>query len=324
MDEQLNFAPCGYLSLDDDGKILSINETLLRALDYTRDEVEGHHISRILSSAASSFYQLYFFPMIRLQDKIEEMYTSVKTKAGDEIPIMLNAIRCESDGKMRNNCVCIPVKQRFEFEQTLLSVKRETDKINKMKENKIAELDYIRSELESKQQELLDVNEKLQELADTDGLTGLFNRRSLEENLTSNVALHAEKLQPLSFILIDIDYFKNINDNFGHMTGDRILQELGGLLQEESRLTDFAARYGGEEFALILPNTDKFAATKIGERIRSQVENANWARPKITVSIGISTSSLGDTKSVLQLSADRALYASKNGGRNQVTHASDM
>lgn len=324
MDEQLNYAPCGYLSIDDDGTIVAINETLLRALGYNLHEIQGRHINLILSRASRSFYQLYFFPMIRLQEKVEEMYVSLKTKTEHDIPIYLNASRHEHDGKIFNNCVCVPLKRRYEYEQALLKVKKETDKINRMKKKKIDELDYLRHQLESKQSELLKVNEKLQKLATTDGLTGLQNRRSLQENLTTNVALHTKRLQSLSFLLIDIDYFKNVNDSFGHMTGDTVLQKLGQLLKDESRIDDFVARYGGEEFALILPNTDKPNALKVAERIRSTVENANWDVPKITVSIGISTSSPGDTERILQSSADRALYASKNGGRNQVTHASDL
>lgn len=324
MDEQLNFAPCGYLSLSDEGKILAINETLLNLLGYNLHEVQGQHINLILSKAARSFYQLYFFPMIRLQEKIEEMYTSLRTKTEEDIPIILNALRCERDGKAFNNCVCIPIKRRYEYEQALLTVKKETDKINKRKKRKIAELDHLRHELESKQSELLEVNKKLQELATTDGLTGLQNRRSLQENLTKSFALQSEQLQPLSFLLIDIDYFKKINDSFGHMTGDSVLQGLGHLLKDVSRKDDFVARYGGEEFALILPNTDKSEAMKIAERIRSTIENVLWDMPKITVSIGISTSSPHDTENTLQASADRALYASKNGGRNLVTHASEL
>ncbi|MCG7337041.1 sensor domain-containing diguanylate cyclase [Sporosarcina sp. ACRSM] len=324
MDEQLNFAPCGYVSIDDNGTILAINETLLRLLGHNLQEVQGQHINLLLSTASRSFYQLYFFPMIRLQNKVEEMYISLKSKTEQDIPILLNASRNERNGKMTNDCVCVPMKRRYEYEQALLTIKKETDTRNRMKKKQIAELDRLRHELESKQNELLALNEELQRLAITDGLTGLKNRRYLHENLISNVALHAERSQPLSLLLIDIDYFKNINDNFGHMMGDKVLQGFGQLLKDASRIDDIAARYGGEEFALILPKTDKLGALKIAEGIRSQVENANWDLPTITVSIGAATSLAGDTENALQSRADRALYASKNRGRNRTTHASDL
>ncbi|GEN82565.1 hypothetical protein SLU01_08770 [Sporosarcina luteola] len=324
MDEQLNFAPCGYLSLDDDGTILAINETLLNLLGHNLHELQGKHIDLILSNASRSFSQLYFFPMIRLQKKVEEMYISLKSKTDEEIPILLNACRHERNGKMCNDYICVPMKRRYEYEQALLTVKKETDSCNQLKKKQIAELDLLRLELESKQNELLELNEKLQTLAVTDGLTGLKNRRYFQENLTLNVALHRKRLEPFSLLLIDIDHFKSINDNFGHMMGDKILEEFGRLLKDESRTNDIAARYGGEEFALILPNIDKSGALKIAEGIRLHVENTNWNLPNITISIGVATSSSNDTESAIQLRADRALYTSKNRGRNQVTHASDL
>ncbi len=321
MDDRLNFAPCGYLSLDDEGIVLTINETLLRLLGYHIQEVQGQHINIILTSASQSFYQLYFFPMIRIQHKVEEMYISLKSKAEQDIPVLLNALRNERDGRMFNDCICVPMKQRYKYEQALLAIKKKMDARNQLKKKQIAELDLLRHELESKQNELLELNEKLRKLSITDGLTGLKNRRCLEEKLTSHLPLHTERTQPLSLLLIDIDYFKEINDRYGHMVGDKVLQVLGKLLKDESRADDIAARYGGEEFALILPNTAKSEALNIAERIRSHVENAKWDVPHITISIGVATSLSGDTEHALQSRADRALYASKDGGRNQVTHA---
>ncbi|MCM3758428.1 sensor domain-containing diguanylate cyclase [Sporosarcina aquimarina] len=324
MDERLDYAPCGYISLNDDSTILEINKTLISLLDYELQEVQGQHINLILTRASKTFYQLYFFPMIRLQEKVEAMYIALKAKSGQEIPILLNASRNEREGKFFNDCVCFPMKERYEYEQALLTAKRETDQRNRMKKKQIEELDLLRNELECKQNELLELNEKLRKLAETDGLTGLKNRRCLQESLTSTINLHAGGSQPVSLLLMDIDYFKDINDTFGHMTGDRVLQEMGRLLEEESRKEDVAARYGGEEFALILPNTDKFEALKIAERIRWHVEQADWGKSAITISVGAATFVPGDTESSLQSKADNALYASKNGGRNQVTHASDL
>lgn len=324
MDEQLDFAPCGYVSLNDDSKILDINKTLLGLLDYQLQELQGQHINLILTHASQTFYQLYFFPMIRLQEKVDAMYITLKAKSGQEIPILLNASRNERGGKFFNDCACFPMKERYEYEQALLTAKKETDQRNHMKKKQIEELDMLRNELECKQNELLELNEKLRKLAETDGLTGLKNRRCLQESLTSNFNSHAGQMQPISLLLMDIDHFKEINDTYGHMTGDRVLQKMGRLLVEESRKEDIAARYGGEEFALILPNTDKSDALKIAERIRLHVEKANWGKSAITISIGAATFLQGDTESSLQSKADYALYASKNGGRNQISHFSDL
>ncbi|MFJ8234152.1 diguanylate cyclase [Ureibacillus sp. NPDC094379] len=324
MIEQLNFAPCGYLSLSDDGIILEINETLLNCLGYELHDLQGRHVNTILTVPGRSFYQLYFFPMIRLQEKVEEMYVTLKSKADHDIPVLLNAFRLKRGGVVINDCVFIPIKRRYEFEKALLTIKKETEEQNRVKKEQIVELDLLRRELESKQKELLKVNSELKKLAVTDGLTGLRNRRSLQEELSLNINLYTRLSQPLSLLLLDIDHFKKINDTFGHLTGDKVLQELGLILTEESREGDIAARYGGEEFALILPNTDQVGALKVAERVRSRVERTDWIIPTVTISIGAATLVSGDTESTLQCRADRALYLSKNRGRNKVTHACQL
>lgn len=320
IDEQLNYAPCGYLSLSEDGTIRTINQTLLILLGYDLNELKGNHVNIILTVPSRSFYQLYFIPMIRLQEKLEEMYLVFKSKTNNDIPVLINALRKERHGEVVYDCVLFQMKKRYEYEQSLLAVKKEIEKRNRVKREQIAELDLLRRELESKQKELLEANAQLQKLASTDGLTGLKNRRSLEEDLASNVALFTKSLQPLSLLLLDIDHFKKINDTYGHLTGDRVLQGLGLILKDESREGDIAARYGGEEFAFILPNTDQAGAQKIAERIRLRVESAGWTNQPVTISIGVATLIIGDTVSTLQSRADRALYTSKNHGRNQVTH----
>lgn len=324
MDKKLDFAPCGYLSLDDHGSILEINRTLLDLLGYRPQELLGQHMNLILTVASQSFYQLYFFPMIRIQGKVEAMYISLETKLGQEIPILLNASRNDHNGEVVNECICFPMKERYEYEQVLLAAKKETDDRNRMKKKQIAELDRLRQELESKQKELLDLNEKLQKLAETDGLTGLWNRRSLQEKLTLSIAAHLSGGRPLSLLLIDIDFFKNINDNYGHMAGDKVLEQMGQLLEEECRKEHIAARYGGEEFALILPDMDQSDALEIAERIRIRVEITSFGIPSMTVSIGAATLLPGDTERSLQYKADCALYASKDAGRNRVTHSSEL
>jgi len=321
LDEQLNYAPCGYLSLSDEGTIRTINQTLLTLLGFDLDELYGKHVNIILTAPSKSFYQLYFFPIIKFHEHVEEMYLTFKSKNNKDIPVLLSATRKKRDGEIVNDCVLFQIKKRYEYEQSLLAVKKETEKRNRIKREQIAELDLLRRELESKQKELLEVNEQLEKLATTDGLTGLKNRRSFQEDLASNISLFASNSQPLSLLLLDIDHFKKINDTYGHLTGDRVLQGLGLILKEELREEDVAARYGGEEFALILPNTDQSVAQYIAESIRLRVESAGWTDQTVTISIGVATIVKGDTISTLQSRADQALYASKNGGRNQVTLA---
>lgn len=324
MDEQLDFAPCGYVSLADDGTILSINQTLLRLLEFDIDEIQGKHINTILTKSTKVFYQLYFFPMIKVQEMVEEMFLTLKSKNGDEVPVLLNAARHKRDGMFVNDCIFLTMKKRYEYEQVLLTAKKAVEERNRWKKKAINELEQVRKELESKQKELLELNETLQRLAITDELTGLHNRRSYSKSLSQNLSLYKRTSNPFSLLMIDIDHFKHINDTYGHLTGDQILKELALILEDQSREYDIVARYGGEEFALILPNTNMDDSIVIAERIRRSIEIATWTIPSVTVSIGIATSMIGETKRAIQSRADEALYLSKNKGRNQITHSTNL
>lgn len=324
MDKQLDFAPCGFVSLIDDGTIICINHTLLGLLDYTLDEVQGKHINLILTKSSQIFYQLYFFPMIKVEEKVEEMFITLKSKNGDEVPVLLNAARNKREDKLVNDCIFLTMKKRHEYEQVLLTAKKAAEEKSRLKKKAITELEQVRKELESKQRELLKLNEKLQKMAITDELTGLNNRRSYKKALSQNLSLFKRTSKPFSLLMIDIDHFKDINDTYGHLVGDQILIALADLLKNESRDCDISARYGGEEFVLILPNTEIDDSMLIAERIRKSVETATWSVPSVTISIGVATSNQEDTKRTIQTKADEALYISKNSGRNQITHASQL
>lgn len=166
-------------------------------------------------------------------------------------------------------------------------------------------------------------------LASQDALTGLANRRTLNEALQAEAARAARSGQALSVALMDVDYFKPYNDHYGHQAGDVCLQRIARQLEAGAhRAGDLAARYGGEEFLLILPNTDAAAALKLAHGVRSSIEAqaiAHAASPlgRVTVSIGLATldqASYKDPQSLLR-AADQALYRAKQAGRNQVQSA---
>ena len=172
----------------------------------------------------------------------------------------------------------------------------------------------------------MDLNATLESLTFTDGLTGLKNHRAFQEQLGSQIAIINPMPSPLSLLLIDVDHFKGINDTFGHPIGDEYLKETARILRSNSREGDFVARYGGEEFSVIPPNTDDQSALIVAEKFRKAVEFAPRSKRPITISIGGSTfpaDTIGD-KALLIASADRALYMSKERGRNRVTHAIDL
>jgi len=167
------------------------------------------------------------------------------------------------------------------------------------------------------------VVKKINDLATTDGLTGLFNHRVFQEKLDEVIARANRSQVRFSLALTDIDFFKKINDTYGHPTGDKVLKGLSALLKKMARETDIVARYGGEEFAIIMEGTDEKGAYVFAERIRKEVENLVFDGQEktfgITISMGISTFFL-DSKEKKELiaCADQALYYAKKNGRNQV------
>jgi diguanylate cyclase (GGDEF)-like protein/PAS domain S-box-containing protein len=181
--------------------------------------------------------------------------------------------------------------------------------------------------------ELAEMNRKLVALATTDSLTTLWNRRSFLDQMVVQMELAARTTRPMSILMLDVDHFKDYNDRFGHLAGDEVLRGVAKVLREVNRRSDYAARIGGEEFGIILPETDTAGARRIAERFRESVDTTNWPRRHITVSLGATTALFrqpGDHldpavwRSRVLAEADRALYHSKDAGRNRVTHISDI
>lgn len=165
-------------------------------------------------------------------------------------------------------------------------------------------------------------NSRLIEMATTDDLTGVNNRRRFGEDLHLHAALAARHGLPLSLIMLDIDHFKKYNDSFGHLAGDDILRTIATILRSEVREHDLVARYGGEEFVLLLPSTGSEAAVEVAERLRKAVSRGTWNMVPLTASFGVATTDPTHSISIEELiaQADEALYHSKNAGRNRVTH----
>ena len=161
MDEQLNHAPCGFLTLSEDGLILEINQTLLKILNYSKDSLIGQHVNSILTVPARLFLQFYFFTLVKLEHRVEEMYISLETSKGEEIPVLINALLKRKERTVVD-CIIIPMRKRNEYENELLLAKKETEKALKAKHEAMAELETTLKKLEIQKEELLELNQQNQ------------------------------------------------------------------------------------------------------------------------------------------------------------------
>jgi diguanylate cyclase (GGDEF)-like protein len=177
---------------------------------------------------------------------------------------------------------------------------------------------YI-DQLQEYQRELERVRAELENQSLTDPLTGVNNRRSFDFRFEEEFLRAQRYKAACSLILIDIDFFKDYNDTFGHAAGDEALKAVAALLKEDVRIHDLVARYGGEEFAIILPNTDVKGAMVMGERFRRSIQRASWKHKQLTISVGVASLHDGIQKSAdLLKESDLALYKAKHAGRNLV------
>ena len=184
------------------------------------------------------------------------------------------------------------------------------------------------AKLRAEEKKLTELNHRLRELAQTDDLTGLFNRRQLMSHLESEIARMERYGGELSCLMIDVDDFKQINDSNGHYAGDQVLRQLANLLRQSSRATDFVARYGGDEFTVLLAQTGARGAECAAEKLRRSVLDCSFAAGlrgtmTLSVSIGLAACTESDRLKADEIlaSADRALYKAKHAGGNKVAKA---
>ena len=186
------------------------------------------------------------------------------------------------------------------------------------------------SERKRNEARLVHLQKELEELSFKDGLTGVANRRMFDTIMAREWAHAKRSRKPISLIMLDIDYFKQYNDHYGHLQGDDCLKRVAQVLNSEAvRARDFLARFGGEEFALILPETDEEAAIKVAERCRKLIldqdipHEKSEAGPQLTASLGVVTVIPADDDDPIAFieQADKRLYAAKQEGRNRIEYA---
>jgi two-component system cell cycle response regulator len=183
-------------------------------------------------------------------------------------------------------------------------------------------LKTLQDELVNANERLRDVNEHLEELSTTDALMGIYNRLFFQKRISYEFQRTQRYSKPLSLLIMDLDHFKQINDQYGHLFGDLVLKQVAEMLRQTVRQVDILARYGGEEIVVICPETDSKGAMILAERIRSSIEAREFGdeqqKTKLTVSLGlveVPNEKIHDVSEMLRV-ADEALYRAKSAGRN--------
>ncbi len=221
----------------------------------------------------------------------------------------------------------IPPVDMKPFSLILQEANEELGKLNFSYELLVMELKQSMERAEKLAMQLRAANQKLRDMAFCDSLTGLYNYRFFQDAMDRELKRAARYKSPLSLIMMDLDNFKRVNDEYGHQSGDIVLQKVCGVISKNTRNSDIAARYGGEEFAIILPETDIRGAVFMAERVRKAIEKleinvAGGKTVHITISAGVTSYHPGEgdgRKLQLIATADKALYLSKNTGRNKIS-----
>jgi diguanylate cyclase (GGDEF)-like protein len=280
------------------------------------------HVSHLVSSI---FYDEYHTDRLKILEKRAQEYL------GLEAPVIEKLLaNLAQEVKEVAKFFGLQSVSACNYSELLLAANIELGRINLTYEQMNRELITAKRRAEELAEQLAEANRKLEEMANLDGLTRIFNRRVFENLITREFYRSNRYGHPLSCIMLDLDDFKEINDNYGHLVGDQILREVAGLIESNLRKSDFLARYGGDEFVVISPEADQKASRIIAEKLRRAVERHAFdieGRPiKMTISLGVATlsedSPIESEEELIQI-ADRNLYNAKRFGRNRTWTSED-
>lgn len=299
---------------------------LASIVESSSDAIISIRLNGIITSWNSGAERIYGYPAEEVIGK--SIYILVPPDRNDELPAIFERIergeraehyetvRIRKDGKHIYVSICIsPIKDAFGRVTGASAIARD------ITEHKQAEEALYQAKTEAEQ-----AREKAEYLAAMDYLTGVLNRRAFMDRLIREVNRATQDNTPLSVILADIDFFKKVNDTYGHQSGDVVLQQFAKCLSELCRPNDFVGRYGGEEFIICLPGTGHEGALLVAERMRVALQEhliiipENDAKLHITASFGVSSLDTNSAANVEKLIAqsDEALYRAKSEGRNRV------
>ncbi len=314
------------LITDAKGRIEWVNDGFTRITEYTLDEVIGKTPGSFLQGPETD------------PATVEHMRARLSEGSGFQVEILNYS---KSGRKYWLEIEVRPIPDETGQVHRFIAIECEISARKALEEKLSQQLQLaqeLNTKLEIQHQELALANQRLEELAATDPLTGLANSRQFRKAIEAACASAQRKPTTLSVILIDIDQFKPYNDTFGHPAGDDALRDFAKILQANARQADLVARYGGEEFIVLLTNTDAQEAYAAAERFRIAVKEHSWTLRPITASFGVASTSASASTSTSEIEsskqipdpdqlikqADKALYHSKRAGRNQVTHYDEI
>lgn len=305
---------------DADGKITYVNEMLTKACGYSENELIGQN-HRLLKS---DYHPPAFF---------EEMWKTIlrgdvwqgelcnRAKSGSYCWMATTIVPFLDDANRPYQYVAVrtDITKMKDAEKILL---RDKEQLETLVQERAGELAQVNKNLLAEIKRREELEEDLRTLASTDKLTGIFNRRALDEALRKEIGRARRYRHPMALVLFDIDHFKHINDTFGHQAGDMALSELARLVAGKIRVHDVFARWGGEEFVILGVSSDMDGCLRLAEKLRGIIENHTFPGiEKVTCSFGVTVLRDDDTAVSLVKRVDEALYAAKQSGRNRVQTA---
>lgn len=300
----IDAAPTWLSMIDRDGRMVIANQRYSETFGLSIKSIKGKHYSSVFPTETS----------IRLESLLDECFSGKQVEFDDEWNVRGQSTRFVHG-------MCVPV---FEGE-TVVSVVTAIMDLTEI-QNAQSRLRSANAELERRVEEVHALQALLREQAIRDPLSGLYNRRYLDETLDRELARALREGYPVSIVMCDIDYFKALNDTYGHQAGDEVIRSLARFLREQARASDILCRYGGEEFLLVLPGmSPDNALERIDAWRKKLAERRVIFGPfelSTTVSFGIASyPAHGETPELLIAAADQALYLAKRKGRNRVEHS---
>ncbi|WP_404376874.1 diguanylate cyclase [Vreelandella aquamarina] len=283
-------APLGICITDPQGHFEMVNPAYCQFYGYQEEELLGQHFTLVVPEAYRMQVSQLHDEFIRGDENYElRQEWEVRCNNGETRTIITEAARIEGDdGKPRKVTFIVDITQRKRLEERLTQA-----------------------------------NERLEYLAHHDELTGLLNRRQGLAKLEEALERCRRYGNQLSIVMFDLDNFKNVNDTYGHSTGDSVLQEVTQVVNQQLRSTDSQVRLGGEEFLIIMPEVNAEAAHTAMERIRQQVEQTTYTEHQLTMTLSAGIACYVEASSTRMLDrADKAMYQAKQAGRNRVVIAS--